>query len=146
MKKLTAIGFIICIILILFLSGQSGSQAFGMTYRLALPIANIIYDTPDYDQILLVMNGIRLFGRVIAFTAFGVFFTALIHVWGKKLPPRVKNSLSFLGIVIFGIFDEMHKLRIDGRHCTIAEIIVNIICGFIGMALALYVVDKYRRT
>lgn len=145
MKKFVVIGFAVCMVFILFLSGQSGSQAFGLTYRLAVPIADIIYDTPDYDQILVVMNGIRFLGRVVAFTVYGGFFTALIHAWSRKLSWKTKNAICVLGIVLFGIFDETRKLLIDGRHCTLAEIIVNIVCGLAGAAVALYILKKYGK-
>ena len=144
MKKILVIGFVLCMVLILFLSGQSGSQAFELTYQLALPFANLIYDTPDYDQILVVMNVIRLVGRIAAFTVFGGFFAALVNVWGNKLPYKVKNMISVMGIMVFSIFDETHKLFIDGRHCTITEIIVNIICGFAGAGFVMYVIHKKK--
>lgn len=145
MKKFVGIGFAVCMLFILFLSGQSGSQAFGMTYHLALPIAGIIYDTPDYDQILVVMNGIRILGRIVVFMFFGGFFTAFVYGWGGRLTQKTKNSISVSGIVLFGIFDETRKLLIDGRHCTLGEIIVNIVCGFIGAVFVLYVFDKNRK-
>lgn len=145
MKKFIGIGFIICVTFILFLSGQSGSQAFGLTYRLAVPLAEVIYDSPDYDQLLVVMNGIRFLGRVVAFTVFGGFFTALIHAWCGKLSRITKEGISFLGIIIFGIFDETHKLLIDGRHCTLSEILVNIVCGLMGAVVTIYILKKYKK-
>lgn len=145
MKKILLVGFILCAAVILFLSGQSGAEAFGLTYRLAFPIADIIYDTPDYDQILAVMNVMRFLGRVMAFTMFGGLFTALIFAWGSRLPLRAKIIISLAGIIAFGIFDETHKLFIDGRHCTFIEIIVNVVCGFVGAVFVMYVIDKRNR-
>lgn len=146
MKKFTAIGLIICTTFILVLSGQNGTEAFGMTYRLALPFAAVVYGTPDYDQILAVMNGIRFLGRIAVFTTFGVFFTTFIHTWKNFLSQKAKTVMSVLGIILFGIFDETHKLLIDGRHCTVIEIVVNVICGLAGAAAALYIIKKFRKT
>lgn len=145
MKKFLLVGLVLCAAMILFLSGQSGAEAFGLTYRLALPIAGVIYDTPDYDQILAVMNVMRFLGRVMAFTVFGGLFTALVFAWGSRLSPKVKIIISLAGIIVFGIFDETHKLFIDGRHCTFAEIIVNIVCGSVGSVFVMYVIDKRNK-
>lgn len=141
-KKIITLILIIWLAVILFLSGQSGSQAFGLTYRLALPIADVIYQSPDYDQILTVMNAVRFAGRIVAFTIFGMIFTAFIRTVGAKLPVKVRSTLSIAGIVLFGIFDEAHKMLIDGRHCTLFEIIVNIICGLAGAVLTWYIIKR----
>lgn len=144
MKKYTMSAFIIWIVLILFLSGQSGSQAFGMTYELALPFANFLYGTPDYDQILVVMNAIRFTGRIVAFTGFGILFTTLVQSFKGNFFRKAKNIISIVGIVAFAVFDETHKLLIDGRHCTMEEILVNIVCGLAGGAVAMYFIYKRK--
>lgn len=142
MKKYAVSAFIIWFVLILFLSSQNGSQAFGMTYKLALPFAKILYGIPDYDQILVVMNGIRFIGRVVAFVGFGVLFTVLIRSYKSKISLRYQNIILILGIIVFAVFDETHKLLIDGRHCTVGEIIVNIVCGLTGCVVTIYFIRK----
>ncbi len=142
MRKYAVSAFIIWLVLILFLSGQSGSQAFGMTYELALPFAKILYGVPDYDQILVVMNGIRFIGRIVAFIGFGILFTVLLRSFKSKISLRLQNIILVSGIIVFAVFDETHKLLIDGRHCTIWEIILNIVCGLTGCVVTIYFIRK----
>jgi len=131
-RKLVVILFPACVGMILFLSGQNGSQAFNLTYELALPIAEMFYENPNYDQILAVMIILRKIGRCTAFTVFGGLFYVFVEVLAKEAEPKKKWGIILAGIVLFSVFDETHKLLIDGRHCTLEEIIINIVCGFAG--------------
>lgn len=144
-KKLVVILFPACVGMILFLSGQSGSQAFNLTYELALPIAEKFYKNPDYDQILAVMIILRKIGRCTAFTMFGGLYYVFVETLAKEMEPKRKWCIILAGIVLFSVFDETHKLLIDGRHCTIEEIIINIVCGFVGCGIFNRVWKRRRR-
>lgn len=131
-KKIMILSFLACVGIILFLSGQNGSQAFWLTYRLSCPIAEIFYDNPNYDQILAVMILMRKIGRCVAFGVFGAMVLMVSDVlWGKKKGWRILIPASMV-IVAFSVFDETRKLMIEGRHCTWQEIAINIVCGFAG--------------
>lgn len=134
-KKIMILSFLVCVGIILFLSGQNGSQAFWLTYHLSCPIAEIIYDNPNYDQILAVMILMRKMGRCVAFGVFGAMVLMVADVlWGKKMGWKILIPVSLV-IIAFSVFDETRKLLIEGRHCTWQEIAINIVCGLAGCML-----------
>lgn len=130
---------------ILFLSGQNGDEAFGLTYRLACPIAGIFFDHPDYDQILAVMIVMRKLGRCFFFLFFGFLWYLLVEVFAKEWNVIRKRIVILSGMVLFSVFDETHKLFIAGRHCTMEEIFINIVCGTIGILIAFSVGKKWHK-
>lgn len=121
---------LVSIVVILILSGQSGNQAFEMTYRMAVPFAQILYKNPDLEEIKVVMQWIRLAGRVFAFAWFGgllMYNACAIVLYWKIKHSKVWILMVFVLDVLFSIYDEAHKLFIEGRHCTLQEILLNIL-------------------
>lgn len=129
----------ICVIL--FLSGQNGSEAFNLTYKLALPLAGCFFENPDNDRILQVMLVLRQAGRCVVFAVFGMLFNQYLDVMLAGMRQCRRRILLFGGIILFSVFDETHKLLIEGRHCTPQEILMNILSGFMGCVI-LYLVRK----
>lgn len=144
-KKIMVVLFFACVGIILFLSGQNGSQAFWLTYRLSCPIAEIFYENPNYDQILAVMILMRKIGRCVAFSVFGAMVLMVVDMlWGQKVGWKILIPASFI-IIAFSVFDETRKLLIEGRHCTWQEIAVNIVCGLAG-CLIVYWIKRRKGT
>lgn len=136
--------FVACVCAILFLSGQDGEEAFDTTYGIAKPIADVIYENPTNDQIEDIMIIIRNFGRIVAFTVFGILLALNLEV-SAKFSWKVKVIAIVVITTIFSVFDEVRKLLIEGRHCTFGEIIVNIFCSMIAGLAVCFIARKFRR-
>ncbi len=136
--------FVTCTCFILFLSGQDGEEAFDTTYEIAKPVADVVYEEPSNDQVEDVMLVIRNSGRVIAFTVFGILLALNVHVW-TTFRWKYKAILIVVITVLFSIFDEVHKLAIEGRHCTLAEIMVNVLCSMIAGLVVCFICNKFSK-
>lgn len=125
-------GFVLWIAAILSLSGQDGEEAFGLTYKLSVPIADILYEEPTLSQIEDVMLVLRQVGRVGMFLVLGMLTTLAVDAIWQKINEVNRLYIIYGFLIFFSIFDEVHKLLIPGRHCTVEEILVNIMSSFIG--------------
>lgn len=137
-KILLAMLFLVWVCVILFLSGQNGSEAFRLTYNLALPIARCFYENPNNDQILVVMAVMRQAGRCMVFAIFGILFSLCLNTMFWQMKQSKRRLILIGGIILFSVFDEAHKLLIAGRHCTLQEIGLNILSGFAGCIILHY--------
>lgn len=143
-KIMVLILFVACTCFILFLSGQDGEEAFDTTYEIAKPVADVVYEDPSNDQVEDVMLTIRNSGRVIAFLVFGGLLALNIHLW-TTFGWKYKAMLISIVSIVFSVFDEVHKLAIEGRHCTLAEIVVNILCSMIAGLAVCFVCNRFSK-
>lgn len=134
-KKIMVIFSLMWLGAILFLSGQKGTDAFELTFAISEPIAGIIWDNPDYDRIHIVMQILRQTGRVVCFAVLGALIFGLVNMFLGRSSKKRRTIVIVAVIIFISIFDETRKLLIDGRHCTIWEIMANILSGFAGSAI-----------
>ena len=128
-----------------FLSSQSGASTFRLSNTISTKIADILYKTPDTQQILKVNTVIRKLAHVtiyfvLAILCYIAFYYTMVNFTGRTAGVLV-NVMITMALSAFAFYDEWHKQFIPGRHNTISEAFLN----NLGVVIGLIVVNVVQR-
>lgn len=129
---------------ILFLSSQNGEETAAVSAGIAGKLAEFIYKTPSESQIYGVHMIIRKSAHVVLFGILGILLSFTTHflINGGFC---LKNMINAAVIVFFSVFDEWHKLFVDGRHFDLGESALNIISGVACALIAALILSKIKK-
>lgn len=135
-KYIVTFLLIIWVSLILFLSFQGGSSTANTSYDFTRFVLNIFSKAEiDYGTLMLWDGRFRLSAHFILFFLYEIIGMAMIKEYGLKVGPF---SIAVIGSgFLLAVFTEVGKLLIDGRHCDLPEMGLNLIGVLVGIIVAL---------
>lgn len=128
---------IIWLVLIFFLSSQSGVQTAKVSGEVAQSVAEIIYKQPTNEQVNQVHLNIRTIAHIVLFFVLGILsYTALKTTFRNKNKQWLVWLISLAICLGYSYYDEWHKQFIAGRHFQINEAVINMLCSIVGILTA----------
>ncbi len=112
-------------------SAQAGEESSEVSRGVVVKVAEIIY--PNYESLnesqkveviqkfYIPVRKIAHFSEFFVLGAISFVFFATF----KRLPPKILPLIPFLFGVLYAISDEIHQWFIDGRACSIVDILID---------------------
>lgn len=145
MKKYISVAFLLAWIgLILFLSFQNGTDTAGTSMTFTSDVLRFfIHREPEYELLMLWDARFRLWAHFVLLFFYGMICFEVVYQWTGKMFSSLIAS-AFTGSVL-GAVAEIGKLWIDGRHCQMDEMMLNIVGALVGVVVIVRIHYIYRR-
>jgi len=134
--------------LILFLSFQSGKDtaATSMTFTSKI-LQFFIGREPEYELLMMWDGRFRLAAHFVLLFLYGLISFETVYQWSDH--SMVKGLLvSVVSGIIIAVISEVGKIRIEGRHCDLSEMLLNVVGALTGSIIIFAfrcMVRRYRR-
>lgn len=134
-KYILTILLVFWVVVILVLSFQDGEGTAGVSMLVTRRILSFLgKEEADYNTLLYWDQQLRLIAHPAIFFLYGILSMGTVMQYDKKPVARGIGTV-LLGIILCAA-TEMGKYFIDGRHCSVKEMCLNVI----GMCMAYAVV------
>ncbi len=120
------------------------SQKLTSTTQLSDTITHVIlrvFHLPGQTYYMAIFNEVRLAAHVLIFAVLSMLLCGALLVTGQK--KRRCYFLSFAVGAVCSVGSEVGKLFVTGRHCSIADMILNLLGCVLGIGL-IYILKKQR--
>ncbi|MCR5702857.1 MAG: VanZ family protein [Lachnospiraceae bacterium] len=135
MKKYISLLLLLAwIALVLFLSYQTGKDTATTSLDFTSNVLKFfMHHEPTYEELLLWDGRFRLWAHFVLMFLYSIICFETVWQWIGSL----KKSIVLTGLsgVVLGVMSEVGKLRIEGRHCDISEMGLNILGVIVGTVI-----------
>ncbi|MBR1598791.1 MAG: VanZ family protein [Lachnospiraceae bacterium] len=123
--------------MILFLSFQNGSDTANTSMTFTAKILRLFTGSePDYEMLVFWDGRFRLAAHFVLLFLYGLISFETVYQWTNR--SRTKGlAISMVSGILIGIVAEVGKLPIEGRHCDLWEMMLNVIGAAIGSLVIL---------
>ena len=129
MKKLLPIIALVWLVFALYLSHQTGENTADTSMKLAELLAG-----GDADRAAQINVALRHAAHVIIYVVLTVLVLLSVHEYVGKY-----YRAAVAGLALLTILDEATKVLVSGRHCSLADIGLNLLGVFLGVLFSLVI-------
>ncbi|MGN0155476.1 MAG: VanZ family protein [Lachnospiraceae bacterium] len=145
MKKGISIILLVCwVSLVLFLSFQNGQETAGTSMHFTQSILRIFMkEEPGWDMLMLWDARFRLAAHFVLLFLYGIIIMITLLQWIDRL--WVVTSVSVVSGVFLAVMSEVGKLSIEGRHCDLSEMGLNVVGAIAGALIVMVIHLIFQR-
>lgn len=112
------------------------SQKLTDTTQLSAAITHFIlkiFGLPGQTYYMPIFDGVRLAAHVLVFAVLTMLICAALLLTIKK--KRTAFLISFAAGAVLSVGSEIGKLYVNGRHCSVSDMILNLLGCILGIGL-----------